>query len=105
MPLQLNYATPVRTLEPRWLSASCFMAAASALAVAINVRDGEYWPSAILLVSIALPLALCGAFFPRVQDPGFGATVVTLCPLGAIATQLLVYEHSPAGGWNWWSDD
>jgi hypothetical protein len=81
------------------------MAAASALAVAINIRDGEYWPSAILLVSLAIPLAVCGALFPRVKDPGFGATIVTLCTLGAIATQLLVYEHSPAGGWNWWSDD
>lgn len=105
MPLELNYATPVRPSEPRWLAGSCFLGAASLLALAINVRDGEYWPAALMLLTVAIPLCITGALAGRVRDRGRGIVVLTGFILAAIAAHLFAYAFSPPGGWNPWSDD
>ncbi len=105
MSLQLNYATPLRPIEPRWFSLSCLIGAATAVAIAINIRDGEYWPSALLFVTLALPLCVAGALIPRVPDRGRGTLLATVFTLAAVGCQFYVYQNSPAGGWNPWSDD
>lgn len=105
MPVLLEYAHSVRRVDPRWLAASCLLVGTSLVALAINVRDGEYWPSALLLLTFAIPLCIAGTFCREVADQGWGVPAVTLATLAAIAVALLAYELSPAGGWNTWSND
>src|SRR5690349_13019961 len=92
MPLELNYAMPGNPREPRWFAASCLMLAATAVAIAINIRDGEYWPSALLFITFALPLCIAGNLVPRIVDRGSGTHLATIFTLIAIGCQLYVYE-------------
>lgn len=106
MAIPLTYATPTRTYEPRWLSVVCLMVAAVATGVAINVRDGEYAPRALALISVALPLCVAGTLVPRVRDAaGYGPTIGGVVLGGLLVLQFFVTLASPPSGWNSWSDD
>ena len=92
--------------EPRWLSAAALALAATAIGLAIHVRDGEYWPRALQWVTVGLSLTLVGAAFPRVNDARrWGGHIVLYALAAALAVQFFQLLRSPPGGWNWWSDD
>lgn len=109
MPRLLDYLSPANPDEqtrPRWLSTILLGLAAVAVGYAIHVRDGEYIPVALKWVTIGLALAAAGVAFPRVPDArGYGVrAVVPVLALG-LAFQFYQLFLSPAGGWNWWSND
>ena len=45
-------------------NAMFLIGAAVALGMAINVRDGEYWPRALLFLTVALAFCAAGVLLP-----------------------------------------
>jgi hypothetical protein len=80
--------------------------AAAAVGYAIQIRDGEYWPDALKWVTVAMALTGFGAAYPGLPDPRrWGPRVLLIALAGAVFFQFYQLLTSPAGGWNWWSND
>ena len=105
MSLPLDDPGSERATDPRWLSVTCLMAAAVCVAIAINERDGEYYPKSLALVTVAIALCALGTLAPRVRDPGVGHSLMRLAALAAVVAQALVVLRSTPSGWFFWSND
>lgn len=103
LPLEHRASDPAD--EPRWLSATCLIGAAVLLAMAVNERDGEYYPKSLAFVTAALALGAIGTLTTRVRDPGIGLSIMRLAALAAVVTQALVVLRSTPSGWFFWSND
>jgi hypothetical protein len=89
----------------RGLNVACLAGAAVALGLAINVRDGEYWPRALQLLSIALFLSAAGTLARGTGLPASWARIAPAVVGAMLVLQFLVFITSPPSGWNPWSDD
>src|SRR3954470_24352953 len=95
-PIPLNLARPA---EPRWLSITCLVASAVCLALAVNERDGEYYPKSLAFVGVAIALCTIGTLAPRMAGPGLGRALVRLVALLAVIAQGLTVVRSSPSGW------
>ena len=100
-----NPALPEPAPPPWWFTPAVLALAAVALGYAIHVRDGEYWPSALGWLTVALALCVLGVARPRWRGPAWGNDTLLYLLVAAYAFQFFQLLRSPPGGWNEWSDD
>ncbi|CAA9383225.1 MAG: hypothetical protein AVDCRST_MAG64-801 [uncultured Phycisphaerae bacterium] len=83
--------------------------AALSVGLAIHVRDGEYWDSAIRWVGVALAATLAAVLLPRLPAPARRSEWAGQFALAALLSAVVYQFHqllqSPPSGWNEWSDD
>lgn len=82
--------------------------AASAVGLAVHVRDGEYWDSAIRWVGVALAATFAALLLPRLparKTTRFAGHLAPATLLSAVVFQFYQLLGSPPSGWNVWSDD
>src|SRR3954462_19110 len=88
-----------------WPSILLLSAAAASLCLAINERDGEYWPSALRYVSVAIVCCAAAIIMPRARDAEVTRFVVRLSDIALVASLGLAVMMSSPLGWFPWSDD
>jgi hypothetical protein len=88
-----------------WPSILLLSAAAAFLCLAINERDGEYWPSALRYVSFAVVCCAAAVIVPRGRDTEVTRFVVRVSKIGLAASLGLTVLMSPPLGWFFWSND
>src|SRR3712207_2770408 len=102
MSLPLEYAHPAENPKGSWLSAACLICAAVCLSLAVNERDGEYYPKSLVLLTAALLMCAVGTLAPRVRQRAFGGAVVRGAVLAAVFAQGLTVLRSTPSGWFYW---
>ena len=105
MALLRDEAGTVLPAGSRWVGIICLVGTAVALGLAINVRDGEYWPAALRFLTLAIFLCAVGTLRLAPRETG---RLVRLAPVVVgvlLVLQFLVLLRSPPSGWNPWSND
>jgi hypothetical protein len=89
----------------RWPNILLLSIAVASLCLAINERDGEYWPSALRYVSIAIGACALTVILPPACDRGISSLIVKLSGVGLAAAMALAVFMSPPLGRFPWSND
>src|SRR5438067_1086746 len=100
--LQAETAAHPRT---GWVSAIALTAAAVCVGYAIQVRDGEYWPTAIHKIGVAIFLCAVGVAFPRVRQFRWSGGAVLVALWAAVLFQFYLLLSASPGSPNWWNND
>jgi hypothetical protein len=83
----------------------CLSIAVASLCLAINERDGEYWPEALRYVTVGVAACAAAVIWPSVRDLGLSKLLTKLSGFGLVAALALAVFMSPPLGWFPWSDD
>lgn len=105
MSLPPDHVGPDDAARQRWPSILLLSVAVASICLAINERDGEYWPSALRYVSIGIAACALAVIFPRARDRGFSSLIAKLSGLGLVVVLALAVFMSPPLGWFPWSND
>jgi hypothetical protein len=83
----------------------CLAVAVASLCLAINERDGEYWPTALRYVTFGIIACTAAVIWPRVRDSVSSCLLTKLSGFGLAAVLALAVFMSPPLGWFPWSND
>src|SRR5690348_12551433 len=89
----------------RWPGILLLSIAVASICLAINERDGEFWPSALRYVSIGISACALAVIVPRARDRGLASLIVNLGGVGLAVVLGLAVFMSPPSGWFPWSND
>jgi hypothetical protein len=106
MAVELEYASSATPSgSHKWPNIICLATAVASVCLAINERDGEYWPTALRYVTFGIIASAAAVVWPHVPGRGLKCVATKLSGFGLAAVLALAVFMSPPLGWFPWSND